>query len=338
MKKLTFFIIVAIVAVWSWVAMGRASMQPNAGVRAAQDQHTPTEYATPTFIPTHTPVPTATVGYEATIMVAQATADEARRVNAQATAQHESYLLAQMQLTADAESRHYEMLSWTVTAGPTVIPLTATQQAAANTQMANNQNLLAAQITATHAAPTQYAAMVQIQDSMRYAAVDRFVRMGFLCVIGLFLLSMVWFMRRYAPPAPKPDAPMPTEIVVQIRHNNGQGTFSQQRLVIPCAPDQLTELAEMAANGEKKFGINRLESSSRTFRNQRATLIAVRQFLIDNGFVITDANGTITLNAAGEEFLASWFDVHKLPDEYEFAPENEPESQNQVVNSGLAVL
>ena len=46
--------------------------------------------------------------------------------------------------------------------------------------------------------------------------------------------------------------------------------------------------------------------------------------MIDGQFVITDGNGTITLNADGESFLAGWFDAHKLPNEYEFGEQEPP--------------
>jgi hypothetical protein len=77
----------------------------------------------------------------------------------------------------------------------------------------------------------------------------------------------------------------------------------------------------LAANGEKKFAINRLETKSRTFKSQRQTLLAVRQFLLDNNLVIADANGTITLNDDGEQFLTGWFESRQLPTEYDFAEE-----------------
>jgi hypothetical protein len=302
-------------------AMGGASPT---NVQAAAIQEV-TQYVTPTFRPTETPVPTSTIGYEATIYVAQATADEARRVNAQATAQHEANILSILQITSEAERRSQEILSWTAQAAPTVIPLTATQQAVYNTQSAQGQMMVAAMMTATMQAPTQYAAIIQLQDTARYSQANNIMRIFALSGFSLFLWGLAVFLFRWQPPAQKPPEEPQIETVVQMRKDNGGGTFQQTRLVVPCAPEQLTELAEMAANQEKKFGINRLETGSRTFRGQRSVLIAVREFLLGNGFVISDGNGTITLNADGEAFLAGWFDHHQLPTEYEFASEESPE-------------
>ena len=164
------------------------------------------------------------------------------------------------------------------------------------------------------------AAIANIKETERFASVDRFIRVAFVLVIGVFLVSISIFALRWQPPAPKPEIDPAKETVVHMRKDNGQGSFSQTRAVVPCSPEQLTELAEMAVNGERKFGINRLEMHSNTFRSQRETLLKVRQWLIDNHFVIEDG-GSIMLNTDGEEFLAQWFELHRLPDEYEFEEE-----------------
>ena len=297
----------------------------NGIVSTAQAQviarHTEYPAFTPTFAPTRTPVPSATIDYEATIWVSQATADEARRANAEATAAHEVYLLAQMQLTEGADKRNQEILSWTATAAGTVIPLTATRQVALSTEVAAQQSLVAGILTSTHEAPTQMAAMLRAQETARYVALSNIIDLIAKIALSVFAIGIVAFMFRFpVQPKVEPEEEEEPQIetVVHMRRDNGQGAFSQQRLVVPCSDEQLTELAELAINGEKKFGINRLETNSRTFKSQRETLLAVRQFLFDNKLVIADAKGTITLNAEGEAFLSGWFESHQLPDNYEF--------------------
>lgn len=321
MKKIIIFLII-IFAAYLYFSIRSA---PRLGtVQAAVIAETSTQYVmSPTFIPTGTPVPTSTIGYEATIMIAQATADEARRVNAEVTAAHEANILSILQLTADGEKRNQEILSWTAQAGPTIIPLTATQQVISNTQLANGQQIVAAGYTQQAAAPTQYAAMVQGQATKQFAQINEIMKLFAMGALLLFMLALVAFFNRF-PIQPKQEQELPTETVVQMRKDNGQGSFQQTRVVVPCSPDQLSELAELAVDGEKRFGINRMESSSRTFRGQRATLLAVREFLVTNGFVIADDNGHIALNANGEAFLAGWFDFHKLPIGVEFAPPPAP--------------
>ena len=332
MKKI-FWVVVIGFFVYVGVVIVRAL--PSKSVQAAAFASTNTQYATPTFRSTETPVPTATIGYEATIFVAQATADEARRVNAQATAAHEANQLAQMQLTADAEKRAQEVLSWTAQAGPTIIPLTATQQVVMNTQVAIGEMRVAAMMTMTKEAPTQISAMARSQSAVEFARLaqiadvtGKYVLIVFVLILSIFIITRLKMPNLISSASEEKQ----TETVVQIRRDNGQGSFAQTRAVVPCSPEQLTELAEYAINGEKKFGINRLENTSRTFHNQRETLILVRQFLVENKFVIPDNNGTITLNADGEAFLTGWFDSHRLPSAYEFAEpkESDPELQEEL--------
>lgn len=313
--------------IWALVLAARMMGAP-ASAQAAAFAETNTEYHTPTFIPTETPIPTSTIGYEATLFIAQATADEARRVNAEVTAQAEQRILSYVQMTADTDKRNQEVLSWTAIAGPTVIPLTATQQAIYNTQAAESRSMVIALMTGTARAPTHIAAMARSYATVQYAQVSQVADLFGKGAIVLFCIGVFVFGVRQKPITPRPVIEQPRETVVHIRRENGQGDFNQARAVVPCTPEQLTELAEYAVNGEKKFGINRLETQSRTFKSQRETLIQVRQFLIDNCLVITDANGTITLNDDGEAFLEGWFDTHRLPTEYEFEEQDEPRDEN----------
>jgi hypothetical protein len=282
----------------------------------------PTEYqapfAQPTWIATSTPMPSATIGYESTLMIAQATADEARRVNAQVTSEAENRIMQYVQMTQVENDHRYQVASWTQIAAGTSIPLTATAQVMQATQIADNMRFVGGILTATNAAPTQYAAMMQLQTQAQFGRANELVKIFALAALGVFLLSIGVFMWRWKPTPPAAEMEMPTETVVHLRKPTGPGTFTQPRYVVPCSPEQLNELAENAANGKKKLSINRLEQTSRTFRNQRAVLIDVREFFVNNQFAIKDDDGTVTLNADGEAFLDGWFDEHTLPTEYQF--------------------
>jgi hypothetical protein len=323
MKKIVVFLLIAIF-VYVFAIVGRAYVTRPMNVQAAEIDPANTQYASPTFIPTRTIVPSATIGYESTLAVAQSTADEARRINAQVTSEAEQRLLSYAQLTADADVRSHEVAMWTQIAGATVIPLTATQQAVANTQIVAAQNIVAAGYTQQAAAPTQMAAIAQAQAVQQFATINEIIKIFAMLLTCVFLLAGISYFVRHAPKEVEEDTPKETTVWVRSEKDNGAKSV---RLVVPCTPEQLTELAELAVNGEKKFGINRLEQTSRTFRSQRETLILVRQFFVESKFVIPDANGTVTLNADGEAFLAGWFESHQLPTEYEFEEPKEDEQE-----------
>src|SRR5687768_1454834 len=60
---------------------------------------------TSTSLPSATAIPSATIDYKVTAEVAQATSDEARRVNAMATAQYIALINEQTRITAESEQR-----------------------------------------------------------------------------------------------------------------------------------------------------------------------------------------------------------------------------------------
>jgi hypothetical protein len=274
--------------------------------------------------PTRTPVPTATIGYMETALVAQATADEARRINAQATAAHESVLLAQSQLTAQAEANALVQLQltaqWegiTATAAYTSVPLTATQQYHNNTALAAQQSLQAAQLTATKGAPTQIMAMAQAENYAKYGGVDYFARWFFIVVIVAFLIGLLaWFIRNPVLPRTTTEEQPKNFTINYVKRENGG--YKQSNFNVPCSPEQLSELAEMAVNDEKRFAINRLEQTSRTFKSQRDALERVRDWLCQNEMAVKDEHNHFMLNDDGAGFLLDWFEDHKLREGYEF--------------------
>ncbi len=326
MKKIlwTVVVIVAVYAIGLWMTRSESKPQSQALVAATKHPSTPTPRLPAQAGPTRTPVPSATIGYQETAIVAQATADEARRVNAVVTAAFEQRVQEQLQMTAQHEQRVQEIYSWTATAALTSVPLTATQQAALNTQIPMKSTLESAYLTATHSAPTQEAAMQQAIYYKKYGAVDYFARWFFVVVIGAFLLGLLaWILRN---PVLREPATQAEETVIWLKNEKDKGA-SSTRYAVPCSPEQLTELSELVVNGEKTFGINRLENGSRTLR--RSVLYQVREFLTLNEFAVDAGAGQIALNEAGAQFLTAWFDEHELPNGYNFDGEQAEEAEAQ---------
>lgn len=316
------------------------AMASGAPINAQAAQMQATQYASPTLIPTATVIPTATIGYEATLAVAQSTADEARRVNAEVTAVHEANLLSLMQLTADTEYRAHEVFQWTAQAAPTAIPLTATQQAIINAQIAQDQSLQFGAMTATAHAPTQISAMAQAQAAVQFAGAARASQVFGNIAVSIFLLALIAFLVRM-PMAPStssaPDAPVPqVETVVHMRRETGAGTYQQTRAVIPCAPGQLTELATHITEGTRTLAINQWEGANTSFT--RPIFHQMRAWLQENKFAVATGDGQLVATDEGLDFLCGWLDMQRLPDEYAFVEENSLQPENQVVNMDLEPL
>lgn len=287
--------------------------------------------------PTATVVPTITVGYQETAIVAQATAMEAVRVNAQITAEYERRIQEQLQMTAQADREWFNIQSWTATAALTSIPLTATQQAVLNTQIPAQQVVALVQIKATNEAPTQLVAMERAKQDVRYAGASKVANIVGLWSVSLFCIALVVFLvvkmirqntwyAEQGDEEPQEQEP-PKETVVVVKRDNGNGMGSTTRYVIPCTPEQLSELAELAINGERTFAINRLETNSRTLR--RDVLYAFRNWAVKNGFAIHPKEGSqeIVMNEDGLCLLEGWFENRALPDGYRFG-EVEPSEES----------
>ena len=280
----------------------------------------------PTAIPTSTIVPTVTVDYQQTAAVAQSTAAEAIRVNAGITAAFEQRVQEQLQMTAQVDREWFAVQSWTHEAAPTSIPLTATQQAALNTQIPYQQSIVLAQITATWGAPTQMVAIANAEQTVMFgrtnnviATIGKIALIVLCFVLSIYLVYLMVFRRTVNDePTEIEEVAPPTETVIQLKRDNGQGMGNTERLVVPCSPEQLTELAELAVNGERTFAINRLESNSRTLR--RETLYAFRNFAVKSRLAFHTKPGSqeIALNDDGLCFLEGWWENHELPGGYEF--------------------
>lgn len=313
MKK-AIIISLAVMCAYAYFVFIRAPRQPAA---FAQGMPTATAYASPTFIPTRTVVPTATVGYEQTVAVAQMTADEARRVNVEVTNAAENRILQYVQMTAEIDRQRQEVLSWTATAALTSIPLTATAQAVGSTQIAQANAIIAGALTATNAAPTQYAVMIQLQSQAQFARANEIIKIVAMGALVLFLLAGVAFFVRF-PVQPKVQVATdaPSETVVHMRHDTGGGTFSQVRAVVPCTPEQLTELAENITQGKKTLAINQWEGHGTAFT--RPVIHQVRGWMHENGFAVSTSDNQLAPTNDGLAFLCGWLESHQLPTEYQF--------------------
>lgn len=270
-------------------------------------------------IATGTPMPAPTIGYEATIQVAQATADEARRVNAMVTAEFEQRVQEQLQITAEAGRQYFAIQSWTATAALTSIPLTMTQQVADNTRIANNQAIASGQLTATYQAPTQMAAVMLVRTQAQFATIDRVARVFFMVAAGIAMLMLVvWFVRNPILPREENDEQekQPDHTEIWIRDEKDHGAKSEH-FVFPCTDEQLTELAEMVMNGARTFGYNRMETGSRTFRGQRETLEQTRLILEKARLATNTHAGESVINERGVAFFEQWFETHEMPDGFE---------------------
>jgi len=297
-------------------------LRPQTNQGAAFAQQNNTQYPTSTPYPTNTFIPTVTIGYEETLIVAQSTADEARRINAVVTSEYEQRVLEQLQMTAEEDRRIQERLSWTATAALTSIPLTQTQQSVINTQIPMQNNLALAQLTATAQAPTQIAALIQAQESVQFVRLNKTVDVIAKIVLIVFILSIVWFFFSF-PVQPKQEIPEPpSETVVMLKQDHGQGSFSLKRTVIPCTREQLTELALKVTTGKKTLAINNWEGADTLFT--RPTILRVRSWLHLNKFAVSTDDNQLVPTPEGFDFFAAWLGNQVLPDEYEFDDINTP--------------
>lgn len=274
----------------------------------------------PSATPTAAQIPTATIDYQSTAVIAQQTADEARRVNAMVTSQFEQRFHEQLQMTAEADRRVQEIYAWTVTAALTSIPLTETQQAIINTQIPQQQQLVSAQLTATKEGPTQIVAMIAAENQAKYGRINYLVGMFATGSIGVFAIGIVAFLFRLpmqAKPEPAHEALPQTETVIQLKQNHGGGTYSLERMVIPCSPEQLTELAEKITQGLKTLAINQWEGKDTLFT--RTVIHQVRGWIRLNEFAVQTDDGQMAPTNDFLNFLMGWLDKQALPAEFEFA-------------------
>lgn len=319
----------------------------------ALGKDTTTEYRTSQPTATQSPVPTATIGYEATAhaaetqaYIAQATADEANRIMVQATndqqqREHET-AMQNADATAQAQADRMVELGWTATAALTAVPLTSTAQVDNMTAIADYKAVTIAQITATAALPTQIVAESNARTQAKLAPVFAFVQLFAIFAIGVFLFFAAWFMRWYwmrednrqtqaahaaspqgvaerngfTPIASEPEFIKPTETVITVRQDHGDGNMRMDKYTVPCTREQLLQVAENVLTNGWTLAINQWESAETLFT--RNTFGKLRSWLQSNQFAVSAGGGTLALSPEGQAFLDAFLNAAQLPTEYQF--------------------
>lgn len=292
--------------------------------------------ATPAATATITITPSPTVDWKGTAIVAQATADEARRLDTQATAAEKDRIQQQLAWTAEANQWTAQANQWTATAALTSIPLTSTQQSVVNTQVPIDQALMAGQLTATKEAPTQMVAMIDAKIYEEHGETDFLIRLFVLGALGVFLLGVGLFALGARPKAevtverkmttvtqPDPELiRLKPETIVNAKTDYGKGYGVEQVYKVPCSREQLSELAERVIVKGETLGVNNFEGSGTLFT--RSVFMRVRNFLQAN-FMAKSAgagSGSMILTDKGEAFLRGWLERNELPHSYSFDQNN----------------
>lgn len=301
--------------------------------------------ATPVATATITITPSPTVDWKGTAIVAQATADEARRLDTQATAAEKDRIQQQLAWTAEANQWTAQANQWTATAALTSIPLTSTQQSVVNTQVPIDQALMAGQLTATKEAPTQMMAMIDAKIYEEHGETDFLIRMFVLGALGVFLLGIGLFALAARPKGEgKASSAAPTsvvrepdliplkqepETVVKVKMDNGQGFGQDILLTVPCTREQLTELAARVINDGATLGVNNWEGEKSLLT--RAVIGRLRSFFQANKMAISAGAGRVSLTEEGLAFLRGWLDRGTLPYSYSF-----PSSERAEIPLGMS--
>lgn len=280
--------------------------------------------------------PTPTVDYQMTanvavtqLAVAQATSNEAARINAQATANHEDYMQAQIIATSEADQRNQQKLSWTATAAGTSIPLTSTAQAINSTAIVRYQAMQSAQMTATHEAP---AILREMKSAQAYNAIaDFWVWVWAMGMFGLFALAVpvalfvvprkqVPIVAVSIPPVvyPREASPVYVQPETVIRVQNETGNYPRMdKLIVPCTPKKFDEFVRGIILENRTLSINEWEGSGSPFQN-RDEYLRIRAFMQMNQLAQAAGSGRLILSARGEEIFNAWIEAGELPTEYKF--------------------
>jgi hypothetical protein len=305
---------------------------------------------TPAATATITITPSPTVDWQGTAIVAQATADEARRLDTQATAQEKDRIQQQLAWTAEANQWTAQANQWTATAALTSVPLTATQQSIVNTQVPIDQALEAGQLTAVKEAPTQSKAMTDAKIYEEHGETDFVVRLFVLGALGVFLLGVGLFALaarpkdeakpRSAVPAQavhEPDLiPLKPELVksqasvkqnqnevpVSIVKDHGGGNVAIENYSVPCSDQQLTELTCRVLDEGETLGVNNWEGDGTTLT--RAVIYRLRNWFQAKQMVNSIGSGRLKFNEKGLALLQAWKEKQVLPHPYVFAPVIDP--------------
>lgn len=291
--------------------------------------------ATPVATATETITPSPTVDWKGTAIVAQATADEARRLDTQATAAYEQRLHDESAWTAQADVWTAQSNQATATAYGTSVPLTGTARSEDLTAISGYMTMTSGQMTAVKEAPTQSKAMTDARIYEEHGETDFIIRMFVLAALGVFLFGIGVFAFGAKPKAQEAMSVPATqrrnepdliplrhdrETVVKVKTDNGQGFGQEILMTVPCTREQLTELADGVINGGMTLGVNNWEGDKTLLT--RAVIGRLRHFFEANKMANKDAGGRVSLNERGMAFLHAWIRQGVLPHSYTF-PQSE---------------
>ncbi len=285
--------------------------------------------ASPAATATATVSPTPTVDWQGTAVIAQQTADEARRLNTAATAAHEQRVHEESAWTAQADMWTAQSDSWTATLALTSIPLTSTQQAAVNTQVPIDQALMAGQLTATHEAPDLALKAAQVDYFEQYGWVNYFAvaALGFgMFGVGVFALSkskssngpMVTYQQTAEVEAlaveevqPKVEEKLSDLIslgggndahVLVVVKQSPEGGLGEERFRVPCTGEQLFELAVGVLDHGETLAINNWEGEGTALT--RKVIETLRNYFQEQRLVKSlGGSGRLAFNERGLGFL-----------------------------------
>lgn len=285
-------------------------------------------------VPTSTPIPTSTIGY-------QSTADYWQNVAVYAQQTADGYSRLNVDATMNANQMTHEMDMLTVVAGQqtgtaeaTVIPITLTYSAdmftanaAQLTANADEHHYALAAMTATEHAPTQIVAAARAQTEVWAAPWLALAQIAAMFGLGVFMVGLGAFAWRFngkkkLEPKEETEEENPLDKYTPIALETNVNNFpSVDYMLIPCTPEQLTELANGLLNEGKTMALRHWETAESSLN--RNVIYPVRNFLRANHMAVAAARGDMVLTATGEAFFRAWLENGTPPPSYSFAPDIE---------------
>jgi len=319
------------------VSCGAIQQGVSTSARDRQGQHAPQPTAT------MSPIPTATIDYQATASVAEATADAANRLMIEVTAAQDQRKHEELSWTASADQATIAAASLTMQADqatsaayPTYAPLTMTAQVEqlviSKTQAADARTALAA----TQNAPTLVIAMTRANAQAKYAETSEKVDIGVRAAIGFAVFCLALLMltgsilrllngiplgpveqeqedQEEQPEEPKFISPIP---LAKTETKDGTTWLRSQ---IPCTKEQLVMLADGIVNRGMTLSFNIWEGtpvhrSLQKIREEFQTHKLARNIL--------HGNGRVDVTPEGEKFLRYVVEHGEPPPPFVCLPEN----------------
>jgi len=276
-----------------------------------------TPRATTTGIPSA--IPTATIGYQQTAIVAQATSAEAIRLMVAVTAEQDrrNFEQATWTVTAEAVNMQYQVMTqqaaqFTATAYATSIPATQTRQAAIDSARET-------EIQMTLIAPTLVYAQAQSKAYAEFAdelqAAELVIKISIaVFIIALAMLLFVMLIRNLLKKSQDIEIhipeiePEPVPLVQDVKNEN-----VLLRAEIPCTLEQLTELADGVINRQMTLAVNQWEGSA-----VHKSIKEIRAFFIQHHFakVLVGKGGELGIEEQGEYFLSDVLRLGSPPPPY----------------------